>query len=119
MRKKFAIAAAVAAAFGIFGPVGAAQARCETGKSAGGSVLITLPGTGSDVYTYSNNNATAPKGFVGVSGSTGYIEAGGDFTAQSGYIKGATTNGSPVNGQISGSAAGGPKVCVNDVRPLG
>jgi hypothetical protein len=102
-------------AAGVLGSLGAAapaHARCDQGVPTSGHVdLIELPGTGSHVYN-SPGDPTSGKGYIGVHGSIGYIEAGGDLGAQNGYIQGGANDGS-VNGKVSGSA-GGPQACAND-----
>jgi hypothetical protein len=83
---------------------------CDTGSSNGSSAdqtTVANPATGGDVYGAQTSDAG---GYAGTSGSTGYIEAGGDATS-GGYVQGRES-GDRVYGRVDVSQS--PGVCVND-----
>lgn len=88
---------------------GSANAACPTGtQSAVVPLAPAAPGTGSQVYGAQTGTTG---GYIGVTGSTGYIEVGG--SQASGVYARGSANGQPVNGEIiAGPSA--QKVCVAD-----
>lgn len=112
MRRRVTLVVLALSAAAVLGSTSGAQARCDQGgPAAGHSELTIVPGTGSHVY----NDGGAPgstSGYIGIHGSIGYIEAGGN-ASPSGSIQGSTTDGS-TNAKLSGNSADGPRLCVND-----
>jgi hypothetical protein len=115
MKKKLAAAAVAAGVIGLFAVAGPdAHAACNGPRDDSSSSNTTIPLGADDAYLYTHSNGAPTDvtsgGYVGVSGNTGYIEAGSPGAPTAGYIAGATNDGS-----VSGSLTTGG-VCVNDVK---
>ena len=73
-----------------------------------GPVVPVSDPTGQAPYVYSSGgDPTSGSGFIGISGSHGYLEGGGNLNTQSGGISGSNTD-TGVNGTLSPSG-----ICVN------
>lgn len=115
MKVKLLIAAGALAGVTLVGfNAPGANAACSTGPTRttdaegnpdGTDTQATAPGTGSEVYR--SGAADNSSGVVGISGDTGYLEAGGETADPSaGYVQGSSD---AVEGRIT---SGG--VCIND-----
>lgn len=99
------VGAGVAGLLWIGGP--SAQA-CDSGPTrTAGDTLAASP-TGTEVYGAQTGDTA---GQIGVTGSNGYIEAGGD-EVNGAYVQGHSS-GDELYGRVGVSSAG-PDVCVND-----
>jgi len=109
-----AAAAGVAATLLVSGS--ATAAPCNTTGTGGqtpaqgkGETVVIVPGTGSRVYRTPGTPSTG--GYIGVQGSSGWIEASGSASPIGGYIAGKVT-AAPVDGRISGTMdPNNAKVC--------
>ncbi|MGQ0431903.1 MAG: hypothetical protein ACT452_05800 [Microthrixaceae bacterium] len=115
-----AAAAGVAATLLVSGSATAAPCNTtgaggQTPPSGKGETVVVAPVTGTRVYRTPGTPSTG--GYIGVQGSSGWIEANGSASPTGGYIAGKVT-GQPVDGRISGTMnPDNAKVCVAE-RPL-
>jgi hypothetical protein len=115
MRKKVTVCLLGLCSLMVLGSVTQAHARCDQGgPTAGHQELVQhLPVTGTHTYyNYDADDPGATTAYVGVHGSTGYIEANSDAGNKSGSIQGGTNDGA-VDGKVSGDS-GGARLCVQD-----
>jgi hypothetical protein len=117
MKRNLRVTLAAAGFAGLMAiPAVALAAPSPTGDCAGttgpstpnGAVVPVADPTGQAPYVYSSGgDPTGGAGFVGVSGSHGYLEVGGNANTQSGGVSGHQTE-SGLNGTLTPSG-----ICVN------
>lgn len=125
MKKKFAMLLAAVGAFAAFAAPSAAVAETcndgtsqvrdpETGQVTGEDTLTVLPGTGSTVYGDGAEENLNP-GYLGITGSTGYIEISGANDADPNVQIDGASSGGEVEGRVGADtgAATPADACIN------